>query len=94
MRLRVTRLAQLDVDQIHDQIAADKPSAALRWVQRTRQQFKFLARNPGVGEARDDVRPAIRSISHGNYVILFRVKSDALEIVRVVHGRRDINALF
>lgn len=94
MRLRVTRLAQWDVDQIYDQIAADKPSAALRWVERTRKQFKFLAKNPDVGEARDDVHPAIRSFSHGSYVIFFRVATDALEIIRVVHGRRDVDSLF
>lgn len=94
MRLRVTRLAQSDIDQIHDQIAADKPSAAFRWIQSMQKQFKFLAKNPGVGEARDDLRAAMRSFSHGSYVILFRVETDALEIVRVVHGRRDINALF
>jgi toxin ParE1/3/4 len=93
MRLRVTRLAQWDVDQIHDQIAADKPTAALRWVERTRKQFKFLAKNPEVGEARDEIRPSIRSFSHGNYVIFFRVTADALEIVRVVHGRRDVDSL-
>jgi toxin ParE1/3/4 len=93
MRLRVTRLAQLDVDQIHDQIAVDKPSAALRWVQRTRKLFTFLAKNPGVGEARDEIRSTVRSFTHGNYVIFFRVESDALEIIRVVHGRRDVNSL-
>ena len=94
MRLRVTRLAQSDVDQIHDQIAIDKPLAARRWVQNTRAQFKFLARNPGMGQVRDELRPALRSFSHGNYVVFFRVQAEALEIVRVVHGRRDVNLLF
>jgi len=94
MKLRVSRLAQSDVDQIHDSIARDKPGAAIRWVQRTRQQFKFLARHPGVGEVRDELRPGIRSYSLGNYVILFRVVADSVEIVRVVHGQRDVNALF
>jgi toxin ParE1/3/4 len=53
-----------------------------------------LAKNPGVGEARDDLRPAMRSFSHGNHVILFRVDATTLEIVRVVHGRRDVDLLF
>jgi toxin ParE1/3/4 len=94
MRLVVTRLAQRDLDRIHDQISADKPAAALRWVERTRKLFKFLAKNTGVGETRDEIGPGIRSFSHGSYVILFRATTDALEIVRVVHGRRDIEALF
>jgi toxin ParE1/3/4 len=94
MRLRVTRLAQTDVDEIHDYIARDKPAAAIRWVEQTREQFKFLARSPAAGQARDDVQPGLRSFSHGNYVIFCRPQSDALEIVRVLHGRRDIRALF
>jgi toxin ParE1/3/4 len=94
MRLRVARLAQWDVDQIHDYIAADRPAAARRWVEKTRKQFCFLAQHPYVGESRDDIRSSIRTFSHGNYVILFRVADDALEIVRVIHGRRDVNSLF
>jgi toxin ParE1/3/4 len=94
MQLRVTRLAQSDIDQIHDHIAIDNPTAALRWVQRTRRQFKFLAANPGVGELRHEVRPAMRCFSHGNYAIFFRIVEDAIEIVRVVHGRRDVDTLF
>lgn len=64
MRLRVSRLAQWDIDQIYDHIAADKPAAARRWVERTRKQFKFLAKNPHVGEARDEIEPTLRSFSH------------------------------
>jgi toxin ParE1/3/4 len=94
MRLRVTLQAKNDVDQIHDHIALDKPSAARRWLQRMRQQFKFLAKNPGVGEARDDLRPQLRGVSVGNYVVFFRVSGEVLEIVRVVHGARDVGQLF
>lgn len=94
MRLRVSRLAQWDIDQIYDHIAADKPAAARRWVERTRKQFKFLAKNPYVGEARDEIEPTLRSFSHGTYVIFFRATQVDLEIIRVVHGRRDLDLLF
>jgi toxin ParE1/3/4 len=94
MRLRVTRLAQSDIDRIHDRIALDNPSAALRWVERARKQFKFLAANPGVGELCHDIRPDLRCFSQGNYVTFFRIVEDTLEIVRVIHGRRDVGTLF
>jgi toxin ParE1/3/4 len=94
MRLRVSRLAQWDIDQIHDHIAADKPAAARRWVERTRKQFKFLSKNPHVGEAREEILPALRSFSHGAYVIFYRTIQGDLEIVRVVHGRRDLDLVF
>jgi len=94
MRLFVTPLARSDVDQIYDLIAADRPSAARRWIDRMQMQFKFLSRNPRVGTARDDIRPHLRSISFGDCVIYFRERDDALEIVRVIHGARDIDQLF
>lgn len=94
MRLRVARLAKSDIDQAHDYIALDNPSAAVRWVQRMRDEFKFLARNPGAGESCDEVRSGLRSFTVGNYVIYFQVGSDALEVVRILHGRRDVNMVF
>jgi toxin ParE1/3/4 len=93
MRLSITRLAQSDIDAVHDYIAIDKPSAAIRWVQRMRDEFKYLAKNPGAGESREDVRPDLRSYTVGSYVVYFRIGKDALEIVRVLHGRRDVGML-
>ncbi len=91
--LRVSSLARLDLDQIYDRIARDKPGGARRWLKRTAEQFVRLANNPQIGEARDDIRPTLRSISHGNYVIYFRPRDTDLEIVRVLHGSRDIQGL-
>jgi toxin ParE1/3/4 len=94
MRLKVTRLAQTDVDQAHDFIARDNRPAAIRWVGRTREQFKFRAMNPGAGESRDELRPGLRSYSHGSYVVYFIPHDDVLEVIRVIHGRRDTRMLF
>ncbi|HEY3392048.1 MAG TPA: type II toxin-antitoxin system RelE/ParE family toxin [Lacipirellulaceae bacterium] len=93
MRYRISSLARLDLDDIHDYIAHDNPDAAKRWLRKTMDQFARLAKNPICGDARDDIRPDVRSVSHGNYVIFFRSREDYLEIVRVIHGARDIEGL-
>jgi toxin ParE1/3/4 len=93
MRYRISSLARRDLDEIHDFIALDKPEAARRWLKKTMDQFAWLANDPGSGEARDDIRPEVRSVSHGNYVIFFRVRQEHLEIVRVLHGARDVRNL-
>jgi plasmid stabilization system protein ParE len=36
----------------------------------------------------------MRSITSGSYVIFHRVEADRVEIVRVMHGRRDVEAIF
>ena len=38
--------------------------------------------------------PGLRSWSVGNYVIFYRQVSTGIDIVRVLHGARDIEALF
>jgi toxin ParE1/3/4 len=92
--LRVSPLARFDLDQIYDRIARDKPDAARRWLDRTGDQFLLLAHNPEIGESRGDLRTGLRSISHGNYVIYFRSYKGRVEIIRVLHGARDILGLF
>jgi plasmid stabilization system protein ParE len=49
------------------------------------------ARYPYNGWARDeDLRPGLRSLSAGDYVIVRRVEEDELVLIpHVVHGRRD-----
>ena len=56
--------------------------------------FNCLGRNPEIGQQRPDLRPNLRSISHGNYVVFFYSAKDGAEIVGVVHGARDIDTLF
>lgn len=44
---------------------------------------------PGLGVARPDVRPDLRMLPAGNYLILYCEIDGGAEIVRVVHGARQ-----
>jgi toxin ParE1/3/4 len=93
-RYRISSLARLDLDEIYDYIANDKPGATRRRLKKTMDQFSALAKNPLTGQAREDIRLDLRSFSHGSYVIFFRLRQNYLEIVRVLHGARDIEGTF
>ncbi|MFC6026323.1 MULTISPECIES: type II toxin-antitoxin system RelE/ParE family toxin [Methylobacterium] len=43
-----------------------------------------------MGRPRPDLRPDIRSFPHRNYVIYFRVRDDVLEVINILHSRRDL----
>ena len=46
-------------------------------------------------DGRDEVRPGLRSIAASPHVIFYRgTKDDIAQIVRVLDGRRDIEAIF
>jgi toxin ParE1/3/4 len=47
-----------------------------------------------MGRARDEVAPGLRSILRHPYVIFYRVTKDSIEIARVLHGRRNLAAVF
>lgn len=57
-------------------------------------RFGMLVRQPLIGEACDDLAPNLRYFPVGNYVIYYQPTDDGVVIVRVVHGARDVNALF
>ncbi len=83
-----------DLEEIGDYIAKDNFQAALSFVARLRNRCYSLGDNPGIGSKRDELRPRMRSVAEGDYVILYRSHAAYLEIVRVVYGKRDIKKLF
>ena len=46
-----------------------------------------------MGPARDDIRPGLRYLVSGSYLLLYRIVGDDIEVVRAVHGRRDLYGL-
>jgi toxin ParE1/3/4 len=64
-------------------------------VRRIAQACEPLEQHPYVGRARDEIRPGLRSVIAGPHVVFYRAGSDrTVEIVRVIDGRRDIDAVF
>ncbi len=93
-RIRFTEPATQDLEEIYDYIALDNIEAAERMQARLQKRWRSAAENPGTGRKRDEWQPNLRSVREGNYLILYRQIEDGIEIVRVVHGARDIEALF
>jgi len=54
-RLKLTRLAVQDLQEIGDYIANDNITAAHRFVQRLEQRCRSLAQRPGIGRKRDEL---------------------------------------
>ncbi len=87
--------AQADLDDIWDYIASNSIQNADRFVDRIYELCqKTLAYQPLMGRSREELVPKLRSFPVGNYVIFYRPISDGVEIVRVLHGSRDIESLF
>jgi toxin ParE1/3/4 len=91
--LRSSR-AESDLDEIWDYIARDNPDAASKLLRTLGTKFEMLSKNPLIGQDRSELAPQMRSFSVGNYVIFYCPSSNGIEVVRVLHGARDMDGIF
>ena len=57
-------------------------------------KFKLLVKFPQIGRRRDELYPGLRSVPLEDYLIFYRLVPDGIEVMRVVGGYRDLEALF
>jgi toxin ParE1/3/4 len=88
MGFRLLPAAEADLDGIVQHIAESHPRASRRWLDRITDRFGLLGEMPGAGAPRFEVRPGLRILPVGRYVILYRQEGDDAVIARVVHGAR------
>ena len=93
MRFRLSPKARADLDAISQHIGADNPSASSRWLIAMRNHFRRIGAMPRMGVTRPEVQPGLRLHPAGNYLILYREIPGGAEIIRVLHGARQWQAL-
>jgi toxin ParE1/3/4 len=86
--------AQRDLDEIWDYIAQESVAAANRLIDTIVATCHRLASQPEMGRLRPELAPNLRSFPVRNYVTFYRPTQDGIEVARVLHGSRDIDALF
>jgi len=97
MAHRVWRRATDDLDEIWYYVATESASVEIanRLIDSITSRFLLLASHPHLGRRRDDdLGVGSRSFPVGEYVIIYCVENEDVLILRVVHGRRDLEALF
>jgi len=97
--IRVLRLlkrpeAENDLEEIWWFIAQDNPHNADRFLDRIQECCLALADFPKMGVSREELITDLRSQPVGNYLIFYFPLEDGIDIVRVLHGSRDIERLF
>lgn len=88
------RAAEDDLLEIWLYIAEDNQQAATRVLQSINEKCQLLADNAKFGPARPDIAPDMRYFVVGSYLILYREAQNGIEVVRVLHGARNLDAIF
>ncbi|HED18224.1 MAG TPA: type II toxin-antitoxin system RelE/ParE family toxin [Gammaproteobacteria bacterium] len=63
---------------------------AQKYIDALEKKCEQLARSPHIGRERPEIKTGYRSITEGKHVIFYRVGDSGIEILRVLHGRMDI----
>lgn len=91
---RISDAAKNDLSDIWSYIAKNSAAAADRVTASLVEMFSTLAAFPAMGRLRDELGSALRSFVVGSYLIFYQPEEDGIEVVRVLHGSRDIDSIF
>ena len=95
-QIRYLRTAETDLIDIFEYIQKDNPSAAVQQLERFDQSISQLSRNPYLGVMpKDDrlKRLGYRILIIDKYLVFYVVKTNTVQIRRVIHGARQYNFL-
>ncbi len=79
-----------DIAEIWEHIAQHNADAADRVVVAIERSIELLSDFPGLGTPCPHLAPGLRRTLWQEYLIYYRLREGRLEVVRALHGRRNI----
>ena len=89
MSIKWTQAALRSVDDIAAYIANDNPIRATSFVLELQEAVTKLQAHPGMGRA-GRVPGTRELVLHKNYIAIYRVRGDDVEILRLHHASRNL----
>ena len=83
--------AEIDLNEILDYIAQDSPQYALTFYDLIQEKLENLKEFPRIGRNLpriDDFET--REIIIGSYRLIYRIIEEKIQIIRIIHGARDL----
>ncbi|ONF43279.1 plasmid stabilization protein [Marinobacter lutaoensis] len=88
--LVISPVARDDLKQIYQYGALNWGiSRATSYLEHIKEQLWHLTEHPEMGVMRDELLPAMRSLSVDSHVVFYRLQELQVQIVRVLHARQD-----
>lgn len=88
MAIKWTKTALKSVDEIAGYIAKDNPTRATSFIHALQRSVAKLQAHPGMGRA-GRVPGTRELVLHKNYIAIYRVRNDDVEILRLHHVVRN-----
>ena len=94
-RFLLTKAAERDLDQIKEFLVDQAgPTITRRVLKDIRKTIVQIGTNPGIGHVREDLtdRP-LKFWPIYSYLIVYDPASKPVQIVRILHGKRDVEQI-
>jgi toxin ParE1/3/4 len=93
--IRLAIAAQTDLIEIWSDVTAYRNSnAADNIIDHLAATYENLAKFPEMGRRRDELFPGYRSFVVAPYLIFYQIRPEEIEIIRVLHGARNLSDFF
>ena len=90
-KIRWSKTAQQNLEEVANYIAQDSPYYAINFVERISQDIEKLSNFPKIGRIVPEFKKEnIREILFHNYRIVYKTAKDCIFIVSICHGSVDI----
>ena len=97
MKLRINPIVAEDLKYIKEYIAEDNEEMAVKTIQEIYAQKKKIQQFPYMGSdlaKRVSFRKDYKYVICGNYVVLYKIRDEYVEIYRVMNRHQDITKIF
>lgn len=88
--------AQADMDDTAEYLGRENPASALRFLAGTEETFQQLLATPGLGRVREYLNPKLKDLrswrirGFEKWLVFYRTTGNRIEVVRILHGARDL----
>lgn len=92
--VKVAAAAEEDLREIWAYVAERNTEAAGNLIKEITRRFAVLRDHPQMGREQDKLMVNLRSFVIKNYIIFYQPFERGIEILRVLHGTRDVGSIF
>jgi toxin ParE1/3/4 len=92
--------AERDIEECFVYIGEENLNTAVYFLVAVEDSIEEIAKNPFSGSPREYKNPQIKNLrlklvkGFANYQIYYTVETETVEIIRVLHGARDVDDIF
>lgn len=97
MKLRINPIVAEDLKNIKEYISEDNEEMAIKTIQEIYARFEDIQKFPYMGTdlaKRVNFQTDYEYVICGNYVVLYKIEKEHVEIYRVVNRYQDITKIF